>query len=260
MYIGSVKDNIGHTESASGVAGLLKTILMIQKGVIPKQANFSRLNPKIAPLEPDQMAIPVESRPWSSRERIAVVNNYGAAGSNAVLVVQEFDASRRGQSAGSGSSRNAPGAGVEFPFISAKSLESLSAYCSTLKRAYLPRIQAASRAASEGAVLANIAYNLATKQDRSMEYFLSFTAADLAGLSLALDAAGRDPSRVVKQSASRPRRPVVLCFGGQNGRTARVSEDLFHRCRLLQVHLVRGSPILRVDRSVADLEHRSGRL
>lgn len=44
---GSVKSNIGHLEGASGVAGVIKTILALEKGVIPPNANFERLNPRI---------------------------------------------------------------------------------------------------------------------------------------------------------------------------------------------------------------------
>lgn len=42
-----MKSNIGHLEGASGLAGLLKTILVLEKGVIPPNTNFESLNPKI---------------------------------------------------------------------------------------------------------------------------------------------------------------------------------------------------------------------
>ncbi len=44
---GAVKSNIGHLEGASGIAGVIKTIMVLEKGVIPPNANFERLNPKI---------------------------------------------------------------------------------------------------------------------------------------------------------------------------------------------------------------------
>jgi acyl transferase domain-containing protein len=44
---GAVKSNIGHLEGASGLAGVIKAILVLEKGIIPPNANFEKLNPKI---------------------------------------------------------------------------------------------------------------------------------------------------------------------------------------------------------------------
>jgi acyl transferase domain-containing protein len=89
VYIGSVNDNIGHTEASSGVASLIKTILMIQNKTIPKIANFKHLNPKIKPLGKDHILIPTQSREWKVAKHIALINNYGAGGNNAAMVVKE---------------------------------------------------------------------------------------------------------------------------------------------------------------------------
>ncbi len=46
-FSGAVKSNIGHLEGASGVASIIKTIMILEAGVIPPNANFERLNPDI---------------------------------------------------------------------------------------------------------------------------------------------------------------------------------------------------------------------
>ena len=82
LFLGSVKDNIGHTEGASGAAGLLKTLLMMQKRIIPKQANFVSLSPRIAAPPGDTLSVPKETQTWTttSGKYVALVNNYGAGG------------------------------------------------------------------------------------------------------------------------------------------------------------------------------------
>lgn len=44
---GAVKSNVGHLEGASGIAGIVKAILVLERGIIPPNTNFERLNPKI---------------------------------------------------------------------------------------------------------------------------------------------------------------------------------------------------------------------
>jgi acyl transferase domain-containing protein len=89
LHFGSVKANIGHTGAASGIAGLLKVLLMIRNQRIPPQANFTALNSSILPLEPDYLSITTNELEWKATFRAACVNNYGAAGNNAAVIVCE---------------------------------------------------------------------------------------------------------------------------------------------------------------------------
>jgi acyl transferase domain-containing protein len=47
LYVGSIKSNIGHPESSSGLAGLIKAILVLEKGLIPPNADFRLPNPRL---------------------------------------------------------------------------------------------------------------------------------------------------------------------------------------------------------------------
>lgn len=231
-----MKDNIGHAEAASGAAGVIKTLLMMQNQAIPKQANFVSLNPAIGPLEKDRISIPSRTQPWTTRQRKAVVNNYGAAGSNAAIVLydqvvlEDEQAALRPQLS--------PHYVCEFPFIvKAKSVDSLRAYCAALK-SYVARIH-------EGYgenLLQHVAHNLAKKQNRGLEYSFNFTASSINTLNAQLDAssvASDDSKKTVGHA-----RPVVLCFGGQNGKRVNLSRDLFQRCKVLRKHVVSTQSII----------------
>jgi acyl transferase domain-containing protein len=47
LWIGAIKSNIGHMEGASGIAGILKAMLVLERAIIPPNANFEKVNPKI---------------------------------------------------------------------------------------------------------------------------------------------------------------------------------------------------------------------
>ena len=92
LIVSSVKGNIGHCEASSGSAGLAKLLLMLRMNEIPMQASLQTLNPQLGDLEKGNIIIPRRSIPWESRAsspRRALLNNFGAAGSNAALVLEE---------------------------------------------------------------------------------------------------------------------------------------------------------------------------
>lgn len=71
LHVSSVKGNTGHLEAASGIASLIKTLLMIKHNTIPVQASFNSLNPAIPALEPDHLAIPTRTQPWDAKLKVA---------------------------------------------------------------------------------------------------------------------------------------------------------------------------------------------
>ncbi len=92
LLVGSVKTNVGHLESAAGIAGLIKAALVMQRGVIPKHLHFQNPNPS---LDWDQLPLKVTSSmmdlPYrDGRPRLAGVNSFGISGTNAHIVVEEY--------------------------------------------------------------------------------------------------------------------------------------------------------------------------
>ncbi|KAB8142876.1 type I polyketide synthase [Chloroflexia bacterium SDU3-3] len=88
--ISSVKTNIGHLEAAAGVAGLIKTALILKHKQIPPHLHFHSPNPDI-PFGELQLRVPTELQPWPSSDRpaLAGVNSFGFGGTNAHVVLQE---------------------------------------------------------------------------------------------------------------------------------------------------------------------------
>ena len=64
-YVASVKANVGHTETVSGMAGLMKVILMMNHGIIPAQSDLETLNENIS-LDGTRLQIPRETIPWEN--------------------------------------------------------------------------------------------------------------------------------------------------------------------------------------------------
>ncbi len=98
LYVGSVKANIGHLEAAAGVAGLIKAVLIINRGAIPGQVNFNNANPKI-PWDRIPLAIPKELTELreSLKTRTAGVSSFSFSGTNSHLIIQEPPADNREQ-------------------------------------------------------------------------------------------------------------------------------------------------------------------
>ncbi|KAL8717978.1 MAG: hypothetical protein Q9225_004837 [Loekoesia sp. 1 TL-2023] len=92
LYLMSVKSNTGHAEAASGVAGLAKLLLMLREKVVPPQANLQSLNPALADMKHYNFAIATKLQSWQTIRglpRRALLNNFGAAGSNTALILEE---------------------------------------------------------------------------------------------------------------------------------------------------------------------------
>lgn len=90
LIIGSVKTNLGHLESASGVAGFIKTVLAVGKAHIPRQLHFSSLNPH-ACAGASTFTVAAEPVDWPETDhpRRAGVSSFGVSGTNAHIVVEQ---------------------------------------------------------------------------------------------------------------------------------------------------------------------------
>ncbi|MEV5463023.1 type I polyketide synthase [Streptomyces sp. NPDC002788] len=86
-WLGSVKSNIGHTSAAAGVAGFIKTVLMIEHRELVPTLHYTKPNP-LLDLDMSPFEVCVDSRPWpAGRTPVAAVSAFGVGGTNAHVVL-----------------------------------------------------------------------------------------------------------------------------------------------------------------------------
>ncbi|XP_051872133.1 uncharacterized protein LOC127570522 [Pristis pectinata] len=92
LTMGSVKGNIGHTESAAGAAGLIKVLLMMHHGKIVPSLHYSEENSSIN-AKALNLHIPTSVKNWEEKwekEKMAGINSFGFGGTNAHVVIRQF--------------------------------------------------------------------------------------------------------------------------------------------------------------------------
>ncbi|KAL3462085.1 hypothetical protein BJX64DRAFT_288628 [Aspergillus heterothallicus] len=225
LSLGSVKGLFGHTEGVSGLVALAKVVMMIHGGQIPPQSGFESLNPHIKAMPDDHMEIAKQPHLWEAGFRAALINNYGACGSNAAIVVTQGP--QRGRSV----SRGLQAKGMTLPFrLCALNKSRLQVYAAQL-RGFLCR-----RENDKDMTLANLAFNAARQSNPALECQSIFRTKSLSELAAKLSSIEQgDESDMVL--SKQPHHSVILCFGGQGGKSVGLSRVFFDSVPLLRHHL-----------------------
>lgn len=89
LYVGSVKTNVGHGEGLAGVNGLIKSVLMLERGEIPPLAGFEKLNPRLR-LDDWNLKLPLQLTKWphNGLRRISI-NSFGYGGTNGHAILDD---------------------------------------------------------------------------------------------------------------------------------------------------------------------------
>ncbi|KAG7098798.1 Type I Iterative PKS [Marasmius oreades] len=218
LHITSIKANIGHLEAASGAAGLAKLLLMLRHKTIPRLISLKNLNPLIAPLDTDTTVIDTVASQWEPSEpgiaRLSMLNNFGAAGSNGALLLEEYSQAPRESSTPS----------TALPFcLSAKDARALEA----LRQRYVDYLKLPE---NENVDLGNLAYTM-TARRQIYSSRLAITASTRQELIDKLQQA------VPAQTTSSADVGVAFVFSGQGGQYVGMGADLYKTCPLFKRHL-----------------------
>ncbi|WP_457430625.1 SDR family NAD(P)-dependent oxidoreductase [Streptomyces sp. QTS52] len=165
--IGSVKSNIGHLDAAAGVAGMIKTVLMMKHRTLVPTVNHTTPNPAID-FAAGPFKVSTDTAPWTGEGPLrAGVSSFGIGGTNAHVILQE-----------------APPAPVTGDAHRAQQLLVVSARTATALATTAQNL-AAHLDGDDPAALADVAYTLAVGR-RAHEYRLAVTGSDPAALVRAL--------------------------------------------------------------------------
>lgn len=247
LFIGSIKSNLGHTDAAAGVVGLLKTILAFERGKIPRSLHCEEPNPLVSWADL-QMEVARVEVPWPRRAtpRIAGVSSFGISGTNAHVVLHDGP-----EAATTPAARPRP---AELVVLSAESPAALQEVAARV-RAHVER--------SPHETLGDIAFSLATTRTHHA-YRVAFAGSSREALLASLDLVGRgEVPRGGAGGCVRASAKVAWLFTGQGaqqlgmGRAIAAEWPVFREtfesvCDVLERHME--GPLARAGDGAAVLE------
>ncbi|WP_343073363.1 non-ribosomal peptide synthase/polyketide synthase [Pyxidicoccus fallax] len=215
--IGSVKTNIGHLDTAAGIAGLIKAALALHHGELPPSLHFDKPNPEID-FAKSPFFVNTALRPWERGEgpRRAGVSSFGIGGTNAHVVLEEAPPQAKGQ--GSRRTRQL----VTLSARSASALDAMALELATYVEAH-PEVD-----------LADLAFTRAMGR-KAFELRRAVIARDAAGLVRDLRKLAK-PSEIKDLEAARAAR-VAFLFPGQGAQSVRMAQGLYATEPLFQREL-----------------------
>ncbi|MDX3187236.1 SDR family NAD(P)-dependent oxidoreductase [Streptomyces sp. MN03-5084-2B] len=208
LYLGSVKSNLGHTQSAAGVAGVIKMILAMRRGVLPKTLHVGEPTPEVD-WSDGTVALLTETTPWpeTGQPRRAGVSSFGIGGTNAHVVLEAVPEEPVGDTPESGP--------VVLSARSAKALRALASRLGARAEAE-PELTAGQLGQALGTTRAAHRHRAAVVADDRGEL--------LAGLRALAD--GKPAPALTTGEAADGRRVAVL-FTGQGSQRAGMGRELY---------------------------------
>ncbi|WP_239004023.1 type I polyketide synthase [Nocardia panacis] len=230
LVLGAVKSNIGHTEGAAGVAGVIKAVLALRHGVIPPNVHFTRPNPYID-WEAAPFVVPTRPTPWSG-SKVAGVSSFGMSGSNAHIVLAEAET-----------------VAVPAPVERARHVLTLSGRTETALADAVARMATFLR--ETDAALSDICFTAAARRDH-FEYRRAVFGRSKAELAERL----RDGHGVAGQAPTHRARPkVVFLCTGQGSQYRGMGRELYRTEPVFRTALERCAAVLdrHSDRPLIDI-------
>ncbi|MFB7919447.1 type I polyketide synthase [Streptomyces sp. NPDC056061] len=226
LWLGSVKSNLGHTQAASGVAGVIKMVQAMRHELLPKTLHVDEPSPHVD-WAAGAVSLLTEARQWpqAGRPRRAAVSSFGISGTNAHAIIEQAPADDEAQPA-----PRTPASGTGLPFVplllSARGEDGLRAQAQRL-RDRLGEQPGTTGDDRTDAGLTDLGYSLATTR-AALENRAALVAASTDEALHALDALARgeaDPAQVPHGVATDGR--TAFLFTGQGSQRLGMGRELY---------------------------------
>ncbi|GAB2846751.1 type I polyketide synthase [Lentzea nigeriaca] len=207
LWLGSLKSNIGHAQAAAGIGGVLKLVLALRHGVVPKTLHAEVPSPHVDWSAGD-IRLLTEPVAWPAGDRVrrAAVSSFGISGTNAHAVLEEAPAVDAGAAAGDD---------LAPWLLSAKTKDALAAQARRLRDHLVAR---------PDLPLAGVAVTLAART--RFEHRAGLVAADRDGYLSALEALAERGTGIGQATHG----ALAFLCTGQGSQRARMAHDLYETC------------------------------
>ncbi|MDH6142628.1 acyl transferase domain-containing protein/acyl carrier protein [Kitasatospora sp. GP30] len=222
LWLGSLKSNIGHTQAASGVAGVMKMVLAMRHGMLPRTLHVDQPTPHVD-WSAGAVSLLTEAVLWpeTGQPRRAGVSSFGASGTNAHVILEQAPAPQQAPApepaVADPAGEQAPTSALAWP-LSARDAAGLRAQAARLREFV---------AADPDRELADIGHSLAVTR-AGLEQRAVVIAGDRDGFLEQLDALARgaDSTGVVRGTMADQADRVVFVFPGQGAQWAGMAMEL----------------------------------
>ncbi|GAB3874962.1 type I polyketide synthase [Dactylosporangium cerinum] len=212
LLLGTVKSNIGHTQAASGVAGIIKMVMAMRHELLPRTLHVDEPTPQVD-WSAGAVELLTEARPWvvGDRPRRAGVSSFGISGTNVHTIIEQAPAAEHSTS---------PGWTGTVPWVvSARSVEALRGQAARLREF----------AAADPSLVPGVVGAALTVSRASLPHRAVVLADSVAGFVDGLAALERDAAAadVVRGSVGEGR--LALLFTGQGAQRSDMGRGLYER-------------------------------
>jgi acyl transferase domain-containing protein/acyl carrier protein len=214
LWLGTIKSNLGHAQAGAGVAGVIKVVMALRHGLLPRTVNVTEPTPHVD-WSPGTVRLLTEAQPWpraAERTRRAAVSSFGISGTNAHLILEEAPE----PGAADAPRTPAPGTALAWP-VSARSAGALRRQA----RRLLDRV-----AADPDLDTRNVAYSLATTRSR-FEHRVVPVGRDREELVDALTAFLEDRPGAAATGTAPGRPRTAFLFTGQGAQRPGMGRELY---------------------------------